>query len=638
MPKLKLNFISLINQDQSIRIYRRSIVDNSQKKSDDDYRVRLPLGDEIEKEWGLFEVSLVNKEGYESFDCKFSLNPALTVHVLYRWLEERINNSDRRNKFYLPKGAFVQKWIGFVYREYGKGTSDIRVHPYFLKETGLFGFLLEHKFTLGEGQVFDRETQILSFSLDKQGRPNIYLYSDKKSELISFVKLVLKPLLDDTDLTIESKLCLVDFNRLDVKTCLVGEDGTSHSPFVGIRSSGPYRRVDGEVNYLFLFSEETRALAREIYLGLKGNLFPGQFPGLEKMFFLPINKEVVDYHLLNGFDEISLSGIREKIQEKKKSFPNGKIIMIVVLPKGFEKDAGQTFDAYNHLKLIAIEEDVYCQVATEDKFRKKDNLKWAISNIGLQIFCKLGGAPWLVKPAKNNCLIFGLGSVREESPEGEVKKYTAYTICLDSSGDFRYIKPLSSSSDEIAYLEKFENTLKEVLSSELGTHYQSFVLHLPYKISKKEIDIVKNVVSSIREDNNFEVIVIRINTNHKFLGFSDHNTCVPYESTYVQLSKNKFLIWPEGLQYEKEMLHKRVSEPLYIEFMESREDWKTKKKCLQDILNLTGANWRGFNSKARPISILYSRLIAGFMRDFSHLENISDMSIVSAESKAPWFL
>lgn len=102
------------------------------------------------------------------------------------------------------------------------------------------------------------------------------------------------------------------------------------------------------------------------------------------------------------------------------------------------------------------------------------------------------------------------------------------------------------------------------------------------------------------------MIVVRINTKHKFLGFSDHNTCVPYESSYVQLSKNEFLIWAEGLQYGKKVLHKRVSEPLYVNFIESREEWATKKDCLQDILNLTGANWRGFNSKAQPISILYS--------------------------------
>jgi hypothetical protein len=113
---------------------------------------------------------------------------------------------------------------------------------------------------------------------------------------------------------------------------------------------------------------------------------------------------------------------------------------------------------------------------------------------------------------------------------------------------------------------------------------------------------------------------------------------VPYESSLLQLSRNTFLIWAEGLQYGKEVLHKRVSDPLHIEFLESPSSWESKLACLQDILNLTGTNWRGFNSKAQPISILYSKLIADFMKEFSHVVGCDDFSILRAESVAPWFL
>jgi hypothetical protein len=376
-------------------------------------------------------------------------------------------------------------------------------------------------------------------------------------------------------------------------------------------------------------------LARDIYLGLVGKLFPGQFPGLRSMFSLPIEKGIVDHFLVADFDKSSLCDLNKKITEMKASYPDHKIIMLPVLPKGF-KGVEAAFDAYGNLKVMALKEGVYCQVVTEDTFYKKDQLKWSISNIGLQVFSKLGGAPWLVKPAKNGCLIFGLGTVQERMGR-IVNKYTAYTICLDSSGDFKYIKPLASSGDETSYLDNLKASLKEVLSSELGDQYKSIVLHLPFKISRKEIGVIRSVVKDIRDDK-FEVIVIRINTKHKFLGFSSHNTCVPYESSFAQLSKTEFLVWAEGLQYGKEVLHKRVSEPLYIEFLESQENWNTKRDCLQDILNLTGANWRGFNSKAQPISILYSTLIAKFMKEFSHLESVNDMDIVSAESVAPWFL
>jgi predicted transcriptional regulator len=310
-------------------------------------------------------------------------------------------------------------------------------------------------------------------------------------------------------------------------------------------------------------------------------------------------------------------------------------MLIAILPKGFKGVEG-IFDAYGYLKLLALKHGIYCQFVTEDTFFKKDQLKWSISNIALQIFSKLGGKPWLVKPAKNNCLILGLGSAHEEV-EGEIKKFVAYTVCLDSSGDFKYIKPLSSSQNQNEYIRDLALSLEEILRSELDAHYTSFVLHLPSKIKREEIDAIKDVVKKIRNDNSCEVIVVKINTWHRFYGFGNHNTRVPYESSLIQLSQNQFLLWAEGRQHGKEVLH-RVSEPLLIDFLESPKSSESKFECLQDILNLTGANWRGFNSKAQPISILYSKLIADFMKEFSHLDECKDFSVLRAESVAPWFL
>jgi len=635
MSEIALNFIPIKEQDRNLTIYRKLVDDSSQPKVDGDFRVNLPEH-EGDKEWQLFDVSTSEKKNYESYIYKFSENSVLTVHLIYSDLLDLMNTDGNEIEYYTPRKAISLKEVRFVTEKFDDGATEIVVKPYYLKSKNLFGFLLEHKYSLNEGESFNRRTQIRSLSLDKSGKPNIYFYKDKKAAIELFSNDVLSPLLSASILEIETKFESLPAKQLDVKTYLVGKGTKAKSQFMGIRSNGPYRPMENNVRYLFLFTERTRSLARDIYLGLLGKLFPGQFSGLEKMFSVPIHKDIVEHHLVETFDADAIGAVDTKIQELKACYPDDKIMLVAVLSKGF-KGVEAAFDAYGHLKLMALRNKAYCQVVTEDTFFKKDQLKWSVSNIGLQIFSKLGGAPWLVQPAKSNCLIFGIGSVQERI-DGSTIRYTAYTVCLDTSGDFKYIKPLSSSNDETTYLENLKQNLSQVLTSELGEQYKSLVLHLPYKISRNEVDVIKKVVSEVRGDDEFEVIVVRINTKHKFLGFSDHNTCVPYESSYVQLSKNEFLIWAEGLQYGKEVLHKRVSEPLYVDFIESREEWATKKDCLQDILNLTGANWRGFNSKAQPISILYSRLIAKFMKEFSHLENINDMSIVSAESVAPWFL
>lgn len=635
MSDIALNFVPLVQQDRSVTIYRKLVADSSHPKADGDFRVRLPehAGDD---EWKLFDVSMSEKDRYGSYTFSFIQNPVLTVHLIYSELLGHMDVAGTDIDYYTPQKAITLKELRFVTEKYDDGSTEIIVKPYYLKAKRLFGFLLEHKYSLNEGEPFSRKTQIRSLSLDRSGKPNIYFYKDKKAVIESFRDKVLSPLLASSALEIRADFEILSSKQLDVKTYLVGKGSKAKSQFMGIRSNGPYRPMEDNVRYLFLFTERTRSLARDIYLGLLGKLFPGQFSGLEKMFSLPIHKDIVEHHLVETFDAEAINAVEAKVRGLKDEYPDDKIMLVAVLPKGF-KGVEAAFDAYGYLKLMALRNDAYCQVVTEDTFFKKDQLKWSVSNIGLQMFSKLGGAPWLVQPAKSNCLIFGLGSVQERI-DGSTIRYTAYTVCLDTSGDFKYIKPLSSSNDEATYLDNLKANLSQVLRYELGDQYRSLVLHLPYKISRNEIDVIKSVVSEVRGDEEFEVIVVRINTKHKFLGFSDHNTCVPYESSYVQLSKTEFLIWAEGLQYGKEVLHKRVSEPLYVDFIESREEWATKKDCLQDILNLTGANWRGFNSKAQPISILYSRLIAKFMKEFSHLENVNDMSIVSAESVAPWFL
>ena len=635
MNKIALNFVPLIEQNKHVTVYRTKVSDSSRPVIDGDFRAKLP-GKKGDNDWVFFDVSTIARTGYKQYEYEYPQNPYLTVHLIYQDFLGILNAGVSELEHYVPEKTIFLKNVHFITSKYDEGNSEIIVSPYYLKEKRAFGFLIDHKFSLKDNQPFNRDAQIRSFSLDKSGRQNVFFYKDKKLIIEAFKKNVLSPLLSNSRLNFSFEFSSLPANLLNVKTYLVGDKKAVKSQFMGIKHNGPYRRMNDEVRYLFIFTEHTKSLAREIYLGLTGKLFPGQFSGLEEMFSIPIYKEIVDHHIVDTFDANALQTIVGRIQQSKEFYPNSKVMLVAVLPKG-SKGADSSFDVYGNLKLVALRNNTYCQVVTEDTFFRKDQLKWSISNIGLQIFCKLGGAPWLVKSAKNNCLVFGLGSVHEKILD-KTTRYTAYTICLDSSGDFKCIKPLSRSSDEQDYLEHLKTNLKAVLLSDLGDQYKSIVLHLPRKISRKEINVVKTVVSEIRGADDIEVIVIRINTKHKFLGFGDHNTCVPYESSYVKLSKNEFLVWAEGLQYGKEVLHRRVSEPLYVEFIEVQEDSVTKEEFLQEILNLTGANWRGFNSKAQPISILYSRLIAKFMKEFSHLEAVEDMSIVSAESAAPWFL
>lgn len=634
MEKIKLNFVPLSNQENSFVVYRKLIEDTSSPKDPSLYRTKLPKNENSDERL-IYDVSLSSSDGLDEFTCNYRVNAVLSEYYLFEELKSGLNKNQGNLNYSVPQNS-KYKEVTFTIEKKSRGNIQILVHPYYLRSKKLLGFLLQSKFSLNDDSKFDRVVQIESMSLDKNGRPNVFLFRDKERLIIDFLHHDFTELCNQSNFSINNNLSIVETRELDRKSYLVGKSQASQSQFMGVKNSGPYKHLDENTRYLFVFSERTRSLGRDVYLGLTGKLFPAQFPGLNRMFNLDIRKDLVDHYSLQNFTKESIDQLSSFIAEQKEKHSDNKMIMIVTLPKGF-KGVESVFDAYGYLKLISLQHGVYCQFVTEDTFYKKDILKWSISNIGLQIFSKLGGTPWLVKPAKSKCLILGLGS-SHEMIDGEIKKWFAYTVCLDSSGNFKYIKPLSSSNEEESYIEKFKTSLRDIVLGEITNHYQSFVLHLPFKIKRSEVDAIKELIEKINQEYECELIVIRINTMHKYNGFSNHNTRVPYESSYVRLSNNTFLLWPEGLQHGKEVLHNRVSDPLLIDFIEEPESWDAKKDCLQDILNLTGANWRGFNSKAQPISILYSKLIADFMKEFSHLEGVNDLSMVEAESVAPWFL
>ena len=111
---------------------------------------------------------------------------------------------------------------------------------------------------------------------------------------------------------------------------------------------------------------------------------------------------------------------------------------------------------------------------------------------------------------------------------------------------------------------------------------------------------------------------------------------MPYESTVIPLSRSEFLVWFEGLQYGQQTVRKMVGSPLHVKFTYPNEGLtrEQQRAHLQDAINLSGANWRGFNAKSLPVSVYYAQLIARYLREFE----IHGLPTVDVDTLTPWFL
>jgi hypothetical protein len=636
MANIRLNFLSLVDSDFSFDIYRKT-KQEGEVKDDTVYQARLLINHEA-KDKNTFLISTHAKEGYEVFNVSsydsINLTKRITLTSLYDMFISQA----------IPYPISYQKKFGgdlieITVDQHVKGRKLIVISSYYLEEQRRFGFLVDYRFSINKGIPFDKEMQRLSLSLDSQYRSNKNFYADKFhivsaaiSNIFSIVKCI--KVADNLIIGIAPSLTEIPCFQLNKKEYIFNNNKTSYSQFQGIKNYGPYQNIDEEVEFVFLFEEKYKSFANEIYLSLVGKSNPGTFPGFSSMFKVQFGLNNIKQVKIANYDTAELLNAIDQVKTIRANSAGKKVIVIFIEDYLIDNDISGASDIYYFLKYNFIKEDIPLQVINYRRLSEKNALKWSTSNIALQIFSKLGGIPWIVKPSNNNCLILGIGSSHfRNSDTGQISKFFAYTVCLDSSGLYKKLEVLADETNEEHYLEKLQANLVTLLKSDKFQDYKSCVLHLPFKIKYREIDALSKAINQIKE---MEFVAIKINTDNKFFGYSFHNTYVPYESTFIKLSHSEYLVWFEGLQYGKEIVDKRLSNPVHIQFLNISENRHVdERKYLQDVLNLSGANWRGFNAKSIPISIYYSQIIAEYTKSF---ESIAFYNENSLSNERPWFL
>ncbi len=636
MP-IKLNFFALAEQDISFTVYRQEY--QNQQKQPGYYRSKLPISDG--NEYSDYWVSFQQKDSFESYRCSSNDNPYLTIDLIWETflakLRESLDVSD-----YMINQKFSRS-VSLIINKHKEGNEVINIEPYYFKEEKKFGFLVDFRFKSNHDITFTKKIQQLSLSLDKNFYSNKNYYSDKYDKLKVFVnqyRSELFPLsIENRNYNLEPYLLSLPSSSLHIKTYIFKDGKESYSQFNGLKDNGPILSVKKSPLLIFIFQEHKKDLANELYNALIGKSFPYSFAGMEKMFGMTLSKDNLSKFIIQSFTKSELEKIACELDNLVNQYSN-RTILGLFIESGKDKFTVSEFSPYYFLKLIFLKKQVPLQAVTIERIQGRDGLKWSASGIGLQIFAKLGGIPWKVKPSNDNCIIFGIGSAHKKDEDGNIKKYFAYSVCLDSSGIYKKIDILGSSEDEQDYIKQLESNIKKVISEQIDNNQSidKCVIHLPFKIKRVEIQGIKNSVSAISvEHEKIDFRFIKINTDNKFFGYAENNSKVPYESSYIKLSKNEYLVWFEGLQYGKENVLKKVGNPVHIQFMDDSDlDESAKKKYLQDIINLSGANWRGFNAKLSPISIYYPDIIARYLSEFSKYDEMGNINI--SNITIPWFL
>lgn len=633
MNKIALSFFPLETKSFEFTVYRKSYNGEKYLVDSEHKRRKLPDLPNNKDNYKEYWVSFEPDQGFEEFTCDTLTNYQVTLDLLHKQLLSQCYASLQASDFILPKGL-RKRQIYFVLNAHKEGKQVVWLEPYYVKTVGNFGFLVDYKFYTPAFTKATRTVQQLSLSLDKNGQSNRNYYSDKFEKLQYFIKLYFTKLfplkLNTLDISIKRDLLNLDSMTLSPKEYIFGNGKTSISQFNGIKGNGPLS-IPTDAKLYFIYREKDKPFSHDLYKALRGDTFNSTFPGMQEMFGYELSKETVSGIPIEDF---TLDEINKIITSMKNDAVEKKPVPIILAPFSKDDVHEKGSNEYYLLKHALLKHHIPSQFVSLRKLQIKEQFKWAISNIGLQIFAKMGGQPWKVKPKTDNCLIIGIGQAHKKT-KGIIEKYFAYSVLTESTGLYRDLKILGHSTHFSEYLSKLEENLEAILKDHIN-NYDTFVLHATFAIKQEELNTIQNILDRL-SDRQKKFVVMRFNDHNKYFGYSlNNNSLVPYESSYIKLSESEYLVWFEGLQYQNPNIRKKIERPMYVEFLYPQKALTPEEMIsyLQDAVNISGTNWRGFNAKSLPVSIFYAYLVADFYKEFE-AEKLEEIDL---EAINPWFL
>jgi argonaute-like protein implicated in RNA metabolism and viral defense len=501
-----------------------------------------------------------------------------------------------------------------------------------------FGYLVDFHFRLRDGIPFSKKIQQLSLSLNRSFRRNLDYYVDRSSRLQAFIKErddVLRSLRvpGQTDnIVLGEDLVALPADRLRTKVYVFSGKHESKSQFNGLRDYGPLQPLGGALRLLFIFRERDKLEARKLALSLRGTRQRERFsfPGFNALFKCDVQ---IDSNpvILPDLTRAAIETALERVRCDKDGEPN--TVPVVVLPADD--------DSYLIQKALFSQAGIPTQVCTLRILQDEDSLKWAIANLALQIFCKAGGYPWKVRPTSDRSLIIGISQshkIRKDDGLPRVEKYFAFSVMTDNSGLFQKIQVLGEDPNESDYLAKLRQSLGDVLKESAG-QFSRVVVHTSFKLKYREIDAIQKTVrnaATTAELAECKFAVVKVNHKSRFFGVNRGvNSLVPFEATRVKLGPREYLVWFEGIFPDRPTVTKAFPGPTHLQILRMHDERGIPDEVLlQDLVNLSGANWRGFNAKSAPVSVFYCHLVADLVHNFHE----RGLPLPAVRDIRPWFL
>jgi len=410
---------------------------------------------------------------------------------------------------------------------------------------------------------------------------------------------------------------------------------TGPDAWKGLNLYGPFdntRVALEEKSVLFVFPKPLIEQARKLARGLEGRK---GFRGVEKMFRIPFNGKMMDNLAFDANLSSPLAAAasyREAIQNWNATRTTNPLVALVLIPRS---DRWETSRPYYEAKAAFAQLGIPTQMVTTELLENDSQFDWSIANIALQMFAKLGGIPWLIEvPPGDDDLIIGIGRAEVRKGSGR-KRVFGYALSFASNGYYRsawVFKPVATE-------EEYEKCLREAVAgslrrsiAEMDQSPRRLVLHLGKRTGHKEVEAVEAAMKDVGVT--LPTAFLRIDDSSNYDLTSGTDTFAPPKGLAVHLGPRRVLLQADGLSQLGP-----PEGPLLIELNErSTVGLDELDELVAQAFRLGNANWRGFNARSRPMTLVYGEILAGLVGYLEEVESWNPDLLQSVIRERPWFL
>jgi len=433
-------------------------------------------------------------------------------------------------------------------------------------------------------------------------------------------------------------------------------------PDIGLSNFGPY-----DSNYFSPKTSKILAIFHKDNRGFHTNFLNTLIEGMPNSKYF--KKGLKDKYQLHRIDLLSKeinSYDYEAYERIISSLEDKPDLAIIELPSQFKTFPIED-SPYYLIKARLLSMEVPVQFISTYKAKNYD--EYILNALGLQLYAKLGGVPWVL-PASTSIdreLVIGIGHsiIRRNYFRGN-EQDRVVGITTFFSGDGQYL--LSNKAKDVPYEEYFDELLQNLKSSfdELSRTQAwkegdtvRIIFHIFKPIKNVEFEVVSQLIRE-HPQYNIQFAFVTISKRHPFLLFNPNERgqkkypnskpkgeYVPKRGTNLILNDESCLIQLLGVDELKTAKH-RMSNPLLIRIRkpEGNFDYKDVEPLLftdlhyivQQIYAFTYLSWRTLLPVEIPATMLYSNLISGLLGKLRRIEGWKPDSVNRNLKYKKWFL